>query len=158
MARKRRKSDEPSGDAPDQRQHADNMTASRRLDDVIRIRLQGAKFWDLREFVREKEQEKDSAWFLEAGQLPLSDVQLRRYQTAADRAIEASVEKDRQKIVSRSLARREDLYARAVLAGEIRTALAVDQDTLDIVGGYPDPKTSGTDDAPFYPPQPKPAG
>ncbi|VTT97584.1 unnamed protein product [Gemmataceae bacterium] len=34
---------------------------SQRVEEVLRIRLDGAKFWDVREYVREKEREDGSA-------------------------------------------------------------------------------------------------
>src|SRR5436190_1024693 len=110
------------------RRHADRETARRRVDDFIRIRLRGAKLWDLRDFVREKEKEQGSAWFLEQGQAALSDAQISGYQKKPDEAILESAERDREKVFRRSLARRDELYACALAQGEIRTALSVEQD------------------------------
>jgi len=36
---------------------ADKALVQRRVDDVLRIRLDGAQWWDVREYVREKEGE-----------------------------------------------------------------------------------------------------
>jgi hypothetical protein len=105
-----------------------------RVNDALRIRLDGAEFWDLREFVRE---EAGSAWHLEPGENPLSDSQIRRYQQWADAAIDASGERSRKKLLRRHAAKRRNLYAKAVLAGDHRTALACLSDEAKLLGLYP---------------------
>jgi hypothetical protein len=50
-----------------------------RIDELLRIKLDGAEFWDCREYVREKEQEPESVWKLAEDETPLSDSQIRRY-------------------------------------------------------------------------------
>jgi hypothetical protein len=104
--------------------HASNAQSQRRVDDILRIRLDGAEFHDVREFVREKEAEAGSAWFLPDGESPLSDSQIRRYQQKADEVMLASCEQSRKKLRKRHLAQRRNLYARALTTGDIRTALA----------------------------------
>jgi hypothetical protein len=103
---------------------ADKALAARRVEDLLRIRLDGAEFWNVREYVREKEKEEGSAWFVAEDGTALSDSQIRRYQTQADALMMASHERSRNKLFRRHLAQRRSLYARAVLTGEIRTALA----------------------------------
>jgi hypothetical protein len=44
-----------------------------RVTEILRIRLDGAEMWDVREYVREKEKEEGSVWQLAEGQKPLSD-------------------------------------------------------------------------------------
>ena len=39
-----------------------------RVTEIVRIRLDGAEIWDVREYVREKEQEGGSPWQLAEGQ------------------------------------------------------------------------------------------
>jgi hypothetical protein len=115
---------------------ADKALAARRVDDVLRIRLDGAQFWDVREFVREKEKEPGSAWFLAAGEGPLSDSQIRRYQQKADRLAHESHERSRGRLFRRHLAQRRHLYARATTTGELRTALACLRDEGELLGLY----------------------
>jgi hypothetical protein len=122
---------------------ADKALAARRTEDILRIRLDGAEFWNVREYMREKEKEDGSAWFLAEGETPLSDSQIRRYQTQADKLMTASHERSRNKLFRRHLAQRRSLYARAVTTGEIRTALACLRDEAEMLGLYsPRPRTT----------------
>jgi hypothetical protein len=97
----------------------------RRVEEVLRIILDGAEaLWDVREYVREKEQEAGSAWELPAGAKPLSDSQLFRYIARANRLIAESCRASRKKLLRRHLAQRRNLYAKAVSQGDVRAALA----------------------------------
>ena len=69
---------------------ATQAVVARRIEEVLRIRLDGAEFWDVREYAREKEKEKGSAWELKRGGKPLSDGQLWRYVGRADGLIAES--------------------------------------------------------------------
>ena len=95
-----------------------------RVDEILRIRLDGAEIWDVREYVREKEQEDGSPWQLADGATPLTDSQLYRYLAKAEQLIAASSRASRNKLVRRHLAQRRSLYAKAVSAGDYRAALA----------------------------------
>src|SRR5258708_7151856 len=86
---------------------AEALLVAQRVEEVLRIRLEGAQFWDVREYVREQEQENGSPWKPAKRQTPLSDSQLRRYVQRADRLIQASVKEKRSKALRRHLARRE---------------------------------------------------
>jgi hypothetical protein len=123
---------------------ADKALVARRIDDVLRIRLDGAQFWDVREYVREREKEPGSAWFLPEGEGPLSDSQIRRYQQQADKLVYESHERSRKKLFRRHLAQRRHLYGRAVTTGDIRTALACAQDEARLLGLYPPAKVAPT--------------
>jgi hypothetical protein len=95
-----------------------------RVEEVLAIRLDGAEFWHIREYAREKEQEEGSPWHLAEGQKPLSDPQLWRYIARADKLIAESCRASRKKLLRRHLAQRRSLYAKAVSAGDYRAALA----------------------------------
>ena len=123
---------------------ADKALAARRAEDILRIRLDGAEFWDVVEFVREKEKETGSAWFLEEGATPLSEGMIRKYQECADRLMMNAHEKSRKKLFRRHLAQRRNLYARAATSGDIRTALACLDSEADLLGLYPPKKTALT--------------
>src|SRR5438105_4801262 len=86
---------------------AEKLRVAQRVEEVLRLRLGGVQFWDVREHVREKEQEDDSPWKLANRAKPLSDSQLRRYIQRADALILASVKEPRSKAIRRHLARRE---------------------------------------------------
>src|SRR5262245_10990160 len=122
------------------KRHASNPLTLRRVEDLLRIRLDGAEWWDVREFVREKEGEEGSAWQLGPGATPLSDSQIRRLLAKADGAVEASHMRSRRKLLRRHLAQRRNLYAKAVLAGDLRTALACLRDEAELRGLYPPKK------------------
>jgi hypothetical protein len=108
-----------------------------RVEEILRIRLDGAEIWDVREYVREKGQEKGSVWELPPDAKPLSDSQLWRYIAKADKLIADSCRASRKKRLRRHLAQRRNLYAKAVIAGDHRAALAVLADEAKLLGLYP---------------------
>jgi hypothetical protein len=95
-----------------------------RVEEVLRVRLDGAEFWDVREYVREKEQEGAPPWAVPEGGKPLSDGTLWRYIGRADRLIAESCRASRKKLLRRHLTQRRALFARALAAGDLRAALA----------------------------------
>jgi hypothetical protein len=129
---------------------ATNAQIEARLTELLRIRLDGAEFWDVREYAREKEQEDGSAWKLAEGQKPLSDGQLWRYLARVDRIIAESCRASRKKLLRRHLAQRRNLYAKAVSQGDIRGAATVLKDLADLQGLYPPKRreVSGADGGP----------
>ena len=108
-----------------------------RAEEVLRIRLDGAQFWDVREYVRENEPKAGSSWFLADGAKPLSDGQLWRYIAKADALIAESCRASRKKLIRRHLAQRRNLYAKAVTSNDLRTALACVQDEAALLDLYP---------------------
>jgi hypothetical protein len=138
--KKRPTAAETKAKAEAERQHAEKITVQRRIDDVVRIRLDGAEFRDLCEFVREKEGEVGSAWLLADGASPLSDSQIRRYQQRADGILTGARERSRKKAWRRHLAQRRHLYARAATSGDLGIALRCLQDEATMLGLYPSTK------------------
>jgi hypothetical protein len=108
-----------------------------RVEEVLRIRLDGAEFWDVREYAREKEKEAGSAWELKDGAKPLSDGQLWRYVGRADELIAASCRSSRKRLLRRHLAQRRNLTAKAISAGDYRAALAALRDEAELQKLYP---------------------
>jgi hypothetical protein len=94
--------------------------------------------------VREKEQEAGSLWALTPGQKPLSDSQLWRYIARADKLIAESCRAHRKKFIRRHLAQRNNVYAKALSAGDYRTALAALKDMAELQGLYPPKKIAPT--------------
>src|SRR3954452_22839585 len=88
-----------------------------RVSEILRIRLDGAEIWDVREYVREMEQEEGSPWQLAEGQKSLSDSQLWRYIAKADKEIAASCRASRKRLVRRHLAQRRNIFGKAMSAG-----------------------------------------
>src|SRR5262249_28869998 len=112
-----------------------------RVSEILRIRLDGAELWDIREYVREKEQEDGSAWKLADGQKPLSDSQLWRYLARANKEIAASCRASTKKLLRRHPAQRRSVCAKAVSAGDYRAALACIRDEAELQRLY-QPRTA----------------
>ncbi len=104
---------------------ASKATVLLRLLEIVRIRLDGAKLWDVCEYVREEEGKDGSPWKRADGDKPLSDSQIARYVKRADDTIAESTRERRRQSLVKNLARRDHMYARAMNAGDVRTALAV---------------------------------
>ena len=123
---------------------ADKALVARRVDDLLHVLLDGARWWDVLEFVRAREKEQASAWFVADGDNPLSDSQIRRYQQAANKQIDESFERSRKKNIRQHVAQVRNLFARAVTTGDLRTALACRRDLGEMMGLYPPKKLAST--------------
>src|SRR5687768_14689658 len=102
---------------------ADNAEVSRRVEEVLRIRLDGAQLHDIVQYASGK------GW-------GVSDRQVPTYIQRADALLVERQDKSRRKVIALHLARRETLYARAVNAADYRTALAVLADDAKLRGLY----------------------
>ncbi len=98
-----------------------------RVEEVLRIRLDGAQFHDIVQYGAEK-------------QWGVGERQLWKYVAASDRLLTKRLENDRDKLFARHVAQRRALYARAVNASDYRTALAVVKDEAELEGLYPSTK------------------
>ena len=96
------------------------------------------------EYVREKEKEAGSAWEVERGGKPLADSTMWDYIARADALIAESCQASRKKLFRRHLAQRRNLFAKAVSAGDYRTALAAARDEAELEGLYPPKKIAPT--------------
>jgi hypothetical protein len=108
-----------------------------RTAEILRIILDGAETWDFCEFVREKEQEQGSAWFLAEGEKPMSYSQIRRYAVRAEKLIRDSARTSAKRLLRRHMAQRRNLYAKAVNQGDIRAAASILKDLAELQGLYP---------------------
>jgi hypothetical protein len=116
-----------------------------RTEDILRVLLDGAQPWDIRAYVAECEQAGEpSCWAIPPGGKPLSVKQVSRYVRAAGKLIEQSCSADRERLLTEHIAKRHTLHARAVAAGDHRTALAVLRDLAELQGMYPPRKTELT--------------
>src|SRR5262245_5408513 len=104
---------------------ASKATVQARVEDILRVLLDGAQPWDVRQYVSEKETAGEEPWKLAEGQRPLSERQLRRYVVRAEKLLAESCRTSRKKLLRRHLAQRRALFARAVNQGDVRAALAV---------------------------------
>jgi hypothetical protein len=103
----------------------------------MRIRAAGAEIADVREYVREKEQEPGSAWHLGEGQKPLSDSQLYRWMAKADKENAEAYRASRKKLLRRHLSMRRSIMGMALDASDYRAALAAAKDEAELLGLYP---------------------
>jgi hypothetical protein len=121
-------------------------TVEARVADVLRVRLDGGQFFQIREYVREMEAKGEAPWAVPEGGKPLSDSQLRRYSRRADSAMAEASRASRGKLFREHVSRRLNLYARAINKGDERTALAVLRDLAELQGLYGDELTRQLED------------
>jgi len=116
-------SPEPSERKPSKK--ADNATIAQRIEEVLRIRLDGAQMHDIVQYAAEK-------------QWGVSERQLWNYVQRADALLVERMDKDRDKVIARHLSQRQALYARAVNAADLRTALSVLDSEAKLRGLFPE--------------------
>jgi hypothetical protein len=104
-----------------------------RVSEVLKLRLGGAEFHDIREYAAAPER----AW-------GLSDSQLWRYISAADKLCKDYFDAKADHLLSRHLLQRRQLYAHAMGAGDFATALRVLQDEAKLEALYPPTKIAPT--------------
>ena len=109
-----------------------------RVEQVMRIRLAGAEFHEIRQYAAENDAETGRPW-------NVSERQLWRYVSAADDLLDKYLERDKGKIFNRHIGQRRALFARAMEAGDLRTALAVAKDEAELYGIYAPKKIAPTD-------------
>lgn len=120
--------------------HASEVVVMARVHDFVARLLDGAETWDLIGFVRQAEKDQKSNWFLAEGVPPLGEKMIQEYKARATRVIRASGEKNRERLLADGLAKRRNLFARTVQAGDYRTALACIRDHDELLGLYPSAK------------------
>src|SRR5437868_5416339 len=96
-----------------------------RVDEILRIRLDGAEFWDVLQYITEKQAAFAAPWAIPEGGKPLSERTVWWYIQQADRRVAESCKEGRKRALRRHLAQRRSLYARAVNTGDLSTALRV---------------------------------
>jgi hypothetical protein len=104
---------------------AEAAAVALRVEEVLRIRLDGAQFHDVVQYAAEK------GWGLQ-------ERQIRTYIQRADELLVERLDRSRRKVVARHLAQRQALFARATNAADYRTALAVLADEAKLRGLYPE--------------------
>jgi hypothetical protein len=123
--------------------NASKAKTAQRVEEFVRIKLDGAEPFDLRPYVSEQQAVPGSPWELAGGKKPLSDRQIRRYAAAADRVIAESCRTSRKRLMRRHLAQRRNLFAKAVNSGDVRAALACLADEAKLLNLYDPPPAPG---------------
>lgn len=130
----------------DKRPRSSQEQIRKRIEELIRVRLDGLQSFDLRPYVADQQTVEGSPWKLEEGQKPWSERQLRRYLSKADEAIADSCRTSRKRLMQRHLGIRRNLLAKAINQGDLRTALACAADEARLVRLYdPVSKPNATD-------------
>lgn len=122
---------------------ADNNTVNRRIDDLCDVLNQGAKLRHICQYVASKASEEGSPWFIGPDEEPLSERQIRRYVSQANKRIEKDREKNRRRRFLRWLAKLEREYAEATTSGERMAALAALREIGRAERFYPDGNEEG---------------
>ncbi len=122
--------------------HANKATYELRVQSIVQVILDGAETWDIFQFVAEQQEAGEKPWKMGRAQKPIGERQIRNYIADANkRIIESSVKADADAL-RHHLSKRRNLYARAVNAGDINTALAVLRDTAALQDLYPAKKVT----------------
>jgi 3-dehydroquinate synthase class II len=106
---------------------SDTAEVAKRVDEVLRIRLDGAQFHDVVQYAAEK------GW-------GINERQIRTYMKRADALLVERQDRKRKPLIARRIAQREALFARAVNAADLRTALAILDSADKLRGLFTDPK------------------
>jgi len=117
------------GTPPPKPAKSTNAVISQRVEEILRLRIDGANFADIRDYADAPER----AW-------GISDSQIKRYIQKSDELLRERTERGRGKITRIHLARRETLFARAVQSADLRTALAVLYSDAKLRGLFDDTK------------------
>jgi hypothetical protein len=104
---------------------SDAIEVERRVNELLRLRLDGAQHHDLMDYATEK------GW-------GVTDRQIRTYMQRVDAILIERMEKKRRPVIARHLAQRQALFARAVNAADYRTALAILDSEAKLRGLFPD--------------------
>jgi hypothetical protein len=106
---------------------ASKATIAARVEELAQVIVDGCEAHEVCRYVADRETEEGSPWFVAEGEKPLSARQIRRYARLAEQQLAESLRTSRGRLVRKHISRRRNLYAKAVAAGDLRTALA----TLD---------------------------
>jgi hypothetical protein len=124
-----------------------------RVNDLVQFRLEGARFWDVRQYVTEKENEPGSIWHRGENAKPHSEATLWRYIRWADALIAEDTRSSRKKRLRLHVAKRQNLYAKAISQGDVRTALAAADSEAKLLGLFAATgvEVTGKGGTPLYP-------
>jgi hypothetical protein len=138
---RRKKTTKPSK-AKATRTKATAAIVARRVEEVLRIRLDGAEFWDVLQYIAEKQEAGEGVWAVPDGEKPIAERTVWWYIQRADKLLAETFRKEagRKKLLRRHLAQRRNLYAKALNQGDVRAALAVLDSEAKLLDLYPKPE------------------
>lgn len=113
-------------EAPEKiKKQADALEAIRRVDEILKKRLDGAQYHDVAEHA-------------EANGWGIKERQIREYIQKADKIIARRSDRNRRQIIARHIAQRQSLFTRAIKESDLRTALAILDSEAKLRGLFPD--------------------
>jgi hypothetical protein len=108
-----------------------------RVDDILRIILDGAFGPQIRQYIAEQEAKGEYPWTIRPGSKPLGERMICRYISDANARMGQVLLTDREEAIKRHIGMRQNLYARSIAKGDERTALACARDMAELLGLYP---------------------
>ncbi|MBX9677155.1 MAG: hypothetical protein K2X38_00230 [Gemmataceae bacterium] len=117
------------------------LQAEGRVTSLVRILLDGAATWDVREFVAQEERNPESPWFLQEGEQPRSYAGIMKCLRTAKQVVAAEGNDDREQLLRQHIAKRNTVYAKAMESGDLRAALACLDSQAKLLGLFPKEKT-----------------
>lgn len=102
----------------------------RRVEQVMKIILFGGEFHDIREYAEQTDEATGRPWGVKKTALWV-------YQQRAYDLIEKQMEPRREKVFARHIQQRRQMFALAMEAGDLSTALQIAKDEADLHGLYP---------------------
>ncbi len=112
-----------------------------RIEEILAIRLDGARFWDCEAYVREQEAKGEPPWTITEGGKGLSTRTVWRLIERANTLWRKACEDNRDRLLFRHIAQRKHIYTKAMAAGDYRTALAAANSEAELLSLFP-PKQS----------------
>lgn len=108
-----------------------------RVEDVLRLRLDGNEFWEIAQHIASREKEPGNCWTAAEGEGHLGDRQIWEYIEKADKLMVGKMDERVDQLRLQHIARRYVLYTKAVRAREYKTGLAILQDIARLLDLYP---------------------
>lgn len=130
------------------RARAPRIVVQRRLDDLTKLRLTGNGIIEIRQFIRHEEGRSGSAWHIDPDVKPMSDDMIWKYIRRADKGICGVHVEGRRRSRRAGLAKRKEIYRRAMLKDDLKTALEVLKDEAVMRDLYPAKRTAKNEEVP----------
>jgi hypothetical protein len=138
---------QPQQQQPTRQRRPGKEVSAARVREVANVLLDGAvPGLDVLDFIREREADQDSPFYVTEDRRPLSYSQCRKIIKRAQNLIGETIKQDREKLLDLHLARRRNLYAKAVAIADYRCALSILQDECELLGMYPVRRTAPSGD------------
>jgi hypothetical protein len=126
-----------------QRRQGSHEVTNARVREVAVALLEGVPGFDINRWVRQREADQASAFFVAADRQPLSGEMVRIYVKKA-KALIVKTFRERREVLPMNLGKREILFKKAMEGENYRLALEIIQDTDELLGHYAPKKSEHT--------------